>query len=154
MVIIGTVRFDFHELEDYRDKLSQLQVDAFLTACTKELAARLLRKVIKRTPVGQYPTNSGKNGGTLRKGWTGGKRDGASAYAQSLPIEKSGNVYRVTISNSEEYAPYVEYGHRTRNGGWCDGKFMLTISEQELREVAPAILEQKLNKFLKEALSD
>ena len=46
----------------------------------KELAARLLRKVILRTPVGVKPTNvsqevldehwKGYVGGTLRRGWT------------------------------------------------------------------------------------
>lgn len=152
---MGTVSFDFHELEEYRDRLSKLQVDSFLSACAKELAARLLRKVIKRTPpVGTYPKGSGKTGGTLKRGWTGAKEDSALAFAQSIPVEKSGNVYRITISNSVYYAPYVEYGHRKRNGGWCEGKFMLTIAEQELTESAPAILEQKLNKFLKEALID
>lgn len=41
-------------------KLNQEQVDLFIDACAKELAARLLAKVIKRTPVGDYPNSSGK----------------------------------------------------------------------------------------------
>ena len=48
-----------------------------MEACAKELAARLLAKVIKRTPVGQYPSGSGKVGGTLRRGWTAGKNQNA-----------------------------------------------------------------------------
>ena len=60
---------DFKELEKLRDKLTELQMNDF-GACAKELAARLLRKAIKRTPAGQYPPGSGKVGGTLRRGWT------------------------------------------------------------------------------------
>ena len=35
---------------------------------------------------------------------------------------------------------------------WVEGRFMLTISTQELEQQAPAILERKLYKFLKECL--
>ena len=44
---------------------------------------------------------------------------------------------------------YVEYGHRTANHkGWVSGKFMLTISEEELKTISPRILEKKLKKYL------
>ena len=101
----------------------------------------MLAKVIKRTPVGQYPKSSGKKGGTLRRGWTVGE------------IEKIGGVFHIEIINPVEYASYVEFGHRTRGGdGWVEGKFMLTISEQEIERDVPAILERKLQKYLKESL--
>ena len=68
-------KVDCSGLQKFRDKLkanlSSNQVDDFIESCAKELAARLLAKVIKRTPVGQYPKGSGKKGGTLRRGWTG-----------------------------------------------------------------------------------
>ena len=91
------VKIDIQGLEQFRDKLKQFsdeQVQIFITSCAKELAARLLAKVIKRTPVGEYGKSimrdesgeairlkSGKNkgkvkkqvvkkGGTLRRGWT------------------------------------------------------------------------------------
>ena len=34
---------------------------------------------------------------------------------------------------TKEYAPHVEYGHRTRNGGWVPGQFFLKrlVDEQE-----------------------
>lgn len=57
----------------------------------------------------------------------------------------------IEITNPTEYASYVEFGHRTKNHkGWVRGKFMLTISEQEIQEAAPAILERKLAKKLGE----
>ena len=146
---------DFRDLENFRQKLEENlggnQVDLFIEACAKELAARLLAKVIKRTPVGQYPSSSGKKGGTLRRGWTNGKSQAANAYANSLKVNRFGNTFVIEIINPVEYASYVEFGHRTRNHkGWVEGKFMLTISEDEIRKSAPRILEKKLEKYLKE----
>ena len=49
-------RFSFEGLEDLQRELKELdrETDAFLQSCAKELAARQLRMVVKRTPVGQY----------------------------------------------------------------------------------------------------
>jgi hypothetical protein len=101
------------------------------------LAARLLAKVIKRTPVGKYPASSGKKGGTLRRGWTIGA------------VKKIGDEYTIEVINPTEYAPYVEFGHRTPDhSGWVDGRFMLTISEQELQKDATKFLMNKLKSFM------
>lgn len=148
----GTINFrDFERIQNNLEKLNQEQVDLFIDACAKELAARLLAKVIKRTPVGDYPNSSGKKGGTLRRGWTGGKTQSAVAYADSLTIHHFGDAYVIEIVNPVEYASYVEFGHRTSNHkGWVNGRFMLTISEQEIQNAAPAIIEKKLMKQLGE----
>ena len=57
---------------------------------------------------------------------------------------------------------YVEYGHRQQSGrfvpvlgkklkkSWVRGQFMMTKSAKELSAQAPAILQRKLNKFLRE----
>ena len=143
------------------NKLQGAQKEEFFRQCAKELAARLLAKAIKRTPVGQYPQGSGKVGGTLRRGWTSkthgeaekgsGKGASAKSYADSLQVKHIGNIYEVEIINPVEYASYVEHGHRTRDHkGWVPGQFMLTISEEEIRKSSPKILEAKLNKFLGE----
>ena len=148
------VRLDYDELKKLKEQImlfgDPTQIDQFLTSCAKELAARLLAKVIKRTPVGQYPEGSGKTGGTLRRGWTAGNSSNATAYANSLQVQKVGGDYVIEIINPVEYASYVEFGHRTRNHqGWVEGQFMLTISEEEIRKSAPAILEKKLKNYLK-----
>ena len=160
---------DFSDLRRFRDRLEKNfdrnQVDLFIESCAKELAARLLAKVIKRTPVGEYDKpvkfttkdgkevsftpSTGKKGGTLRRGWAGEKSGGASAYANSLKVNRFGDVFVIEIKNPVEYASYVEFGHRTRGGnGWVEGKFMLTISEQEIKRDAPRVLENKLKKKL------
>lgn len=157
---------DIQELEEFRKKLEETfsgdQLYSFIESCAKELAARLLAKVIKRTPVGTYPKGSGKKGGTLRRGWTAGKQQDATAYAQSLKVNHFGDMYVIEIINPVEYAPYVEFGHRQEPGrfvpaigkrlkqGWVEGKFMLTISEQEIQKDAPRVLENKLKKKLGE----
>lgn len=64
----------FKELEKSLTKI-QKDVDDFIVSLSKEVAARLLSKVISRTPVGQYKKGSGKVGGTLRRGWTAGKKE-------------------------------------------------------------------------------
>lgn len=140
---------EFIELKKRIDKLQKYEFNSFCEAVAKELASRLLAKVIKRTPVGEYPNTTGKVGGTLRRGWTGEKSTNAKTYAESLPIKKSGNLIEIEIINPVEYASYVEYGHRTRNHqGWVNGRFMLTISENELQTQSPKIIEQKLMQYL------
>lgn len=152
MARTGQINFrDFDRLQENLEKLNQEQVDIFIDACAKELAARLLAKVIKRTPVGDYPNSSGKKGGTLRRGWTAEKNQSAVTYAQSLPVHHFGDTYIIEIINPVEYASYVEFGHRTANHkGWVNGRFMLTISEQEIQTAAPAIIEKKLMKQMGE----
>lgn len=160
----------YKELEDFTRKIEDLnkqQKEEFMKACCKELAARLLKKVIKRTKPGNYEN---KVGGTLRRGWTSektgdSKRDTTQAMYDNLfgsdqkisqknmSVRKEGNTYIIDVTNAVEYAAYVEYGHRKRNHqGWVPGKFMLTISEAELRTVTPQILERKLQKFLEDAM--
>ena len=173
---------DFKRFGKELEKIKSEQVEEFVKSCIKELAARLLRGVIRRTPVGNYSeevevtakrdskkhkkgekykkkvNKNGKQGGTLKRGWTATKsvgseglnKGGVKAYVDNTTVHHFGNTYVVNITNPVEYASYVEYGHRLRNGKYYPGKFMLTISEQELRRVTPAILESKIKKFLEE----
>lgn len=146
-------KVDFSELQKFVDKvetvLDEDQVQLFMEVCAKELAARLLTKVIKRTPVGVYPD---RVGGTLRRGWTAEKQQDVMTYVNSLNVTHSGDSFTIEIVNPVEYASYVEFGHRTRNHkGWVEGKFMLTISSQEVQEAAPGVLEKKLERKLGEA---
>lgn len=160
----STVRLDYDELEKLKEQIEKVaneeQMNRFFESCAKELAARLLAKVIKRTPVGDYSGDDyvdvkgrhhkghyvkGKVGGTLRRGWSADK---------NMTVNKVGNDYVIEIINPVEYASYVEFGHRTRNHkGWVEGHFMLTISEDEIRKSAPKILEKKLETYLKECFT-
>lgn len=148
-------KVDFSALKRVQDKFEKIsnEVDmtCFCEECCKELAARLLALVIPATPVGQYPKSSGKKGGTLRRGWGAKSAAEAKAYAESLNVTKTAGVYTIEIVNPIEYASYVEYGHRTPNHtGWVEGRYMLTVSEEKLKSITPALLERKLNAYLKE----
>lgn len=154
-------KFDYKELEKFKDKIEQLEdkKGEFMEACAKELAARLLAKVIKRTPVRKKENcPPGVVGGTLRRGWTAGQNvnktvDAARQFTDGMKVNKVGGVYKIEITNPVEYASYVEYGHRSRNHkDWKEGRFMLTIAEQEIKSVTPRILENKLKKMLGDAI--
>ena len=160
-------KVDFRQLKRMQKKMERLEkadFDKFCEDAAKELAARLLAKVIKRTLPGKY--KDGTTGGTLRRGWTAnshreaelsatfGGGNGVKKYADSMTVTKVGKVYQVEVINPVEYASYVEYGHRTRNHtGWVPGKFMMTISAVEVETAAPKIIEKKLLQFLKGAFN-
>lgn len=149
------------KFEKQLEKIKPEDSRVFIEGCAKELAARLLSKVIKKTPVGVYPASTGKVGGTLRRGWTSrshqeaasGSEGNVAAYVNSLEIRHEGDMYTIEIVNPVSYASYVEYGHRTRGGkGWVEGRFMLTVSEQEINELAPRLLEAKIMRYLGECM--
>lgn len=177
-------------IEEMEKEKEQLMIDTI-----KDLAGRLLRKVIKRTPVSSpnfgiatykrdnkkkgikkgdtiydkkgrarvlktktvsykkggktFSKTYGGQGGTLRKNWT------------VSDVRKNGGNYEIEVSNSTEYASYVEFGHRQTPGrfvpaigkrlkkSWVKGKFMLTISESELQKQAPSVIEKKITEWLK-----
>lgn len=136
-------------LKNLSRRLRDADIDRFIDECTYELAGRLLSLLRKNTLPGQYSPSSGKMGGTLRRGWTGGRNENPTAYARSLPIHRRGNNVEITIINPVEYASYVEYGHRTRGGkGWVAGKFIMTDAEQKIQQMSRARLERMLKDFL------
>lgn len=171
---------DFREFNQLRNQLVKMddEVTKLIEDCAKELAARFLAKVIKRTPVGDYTKEvnvtakrnskkykkgdvytkkvadgSGKVGGTLRRGWTGGTNLSGKAFASGMKVYYSGGQYILVVTNSVEYASHVEFGHRGRNlKGWTKGRFMMTISEKEIEGIVPALLEKKVTQKMKEWL--
>lgn len=148
----GNCDFDqLLKLQDNFAKLTEEDWERFCESCLKEMAKRLLSLVIPRTPVGVYSKKSGKKGGTLRRGWTGGKSGGkGQAYSQGLRVKKKGSIYEIEIINPVKYASYVEYGHRLPGGtGWVKGQFFLTVSERDLQLATPAIIEKKLQTLFK-----
>lgn len=145
----GLGDLDFSQLKKLQNKLNSLaSPEKLIEECAKEIAARLKAKVRRRTPVGKYPEESDKTGGTLRRAWRVGE------------IKRVGDTYYVEVVNPIEYASYVEFGHRQEPGryvpaigkklkkGWVKGKFMLKISADEVREITPQIIEKKIISYL------
>ena len=135
--------FDVRELKKFRDNLVELEknIDSVIEDCAKELAARLIREVKKRTPT---------DTGNLRRNW------------QVTDVTKDGFTYTIMVINQTEYAIYVEYGHRQQPGryvpainrrlkkGWVPGQFMMTISAEDIQRKAPQIVEKIIAKKLGE----
>lgn len=136
-----SVRVDTQELRQFKEKLESINTDSLLKEIAADLAARLLRKVKKRTPV---------DTGELRRNW------------QVSNIRLFERFCVVEIYNSTEYAEYVEFGHRQTPGryvpaigkrlkkAWVPGKFMLTLSAKELENMKDRIIRQKVEAWLKE----
>lgn len=89
------------ELKALKENVEKLDTDALCLACAKELTARLLAKVVKRTPVGQYPH---RVGGNLRRGWTGRVQKSVKQFVDEMHISRNGANYNVEIVNPVEYA--------------------------------------------------
>ena len=173
-------KVDFKELEKFYERLHKLpikDIDIFCRYASKQLAARLLQRVIKDTPVGKYPSETGKQGGMLRRGWFAKTHEEAEAsnilptpqmaieYANSLAITKVGSEYRIEIINPVEYASYVEFGHRQTPGryvpaigkrlkaSYVEPQYFLTNANQIIENQMTGILQRELDKFLKEAFN-
>lgn len=103
---------DTAELKAFANRLKKADNAAFETAkkaALSDCADRFVRYVRKKTPV---------KSGHLKGSW---HRDS---------IKERGKTLSVDIYNQVNYASYVEYGHRTRNGkGWVDGKYMMTKAQ-------------------------
>jgi len=145
-------RINLNDLRKFQKsllKMTKSELQQWNEAAVKELAARLLAKAGKRTPVYKKIPNDANahTGGTLRRGWTIGE------------VKKVGNEYTIEVFNPVHYAEYVEFGHRGvyvpelgkvmhKNTHWTEGQFMLTMSEQELQLEAPKIMMNKLKTFM------
>lgn len=129
---------DVKVFEDFRDKLQKVDKasDEIIKQAIIEIANRALRLIKNATPV---------DTGFLKGDW----------FISNM--KKSGNVWRIDISNLVEYAPYVEYGHRivSRDGatiGWHEGVFMMTISLKAVEKRVDQIVQRNLREYFAEAL--
>jgi hypothetical protein len=149
---MASIIVDVSALKKFADDLKNLaeeRLDSFFNETAKALAAEFIQRVIgideERTPRGET--------GQLRDGWS------------IDSITKVENGYEVRIVNPVEYASYVEYGHRgvfvpalgvtlhldTR---FTEGKFMMTKTEKEFLELAPQMIAERFEKFLREVMKD
>lgn len=85
---------------------------------------------------GRVKENTPKKTGRLQDSWKVGK------------IEKRGSEYYIEVYNNVDYAEPVEYGHRTRGGGFVPGRHMMELSLQEVAEKLPGYLQEWLDDFI------
>jgi hypothetical protein len=126
-------KFDFSEFEKlaktFKKMLDERVIERFIQDFLLEMAYRAERKIKKRTPV---------DTGELRRNWQVGR------------VERRGDAYQVEIYNNTHYAQFVEFGHRTGADltKWIEGRFMMTISMQEIERELPRYLEKRMIELL------
>lgn len=140
---MGWGKCEFSQLSKLAENVKALNdgvANEFTKDIANEIAIRLLRRIKQKTPVKE---------GTLRNGWAIGK------------ITQKGNSYTIEIINPVEHASYVEYGHRQTPGrfvpaigkrlkkSWVKGRFMMTLSFNEIGQLTPQIVSAKVWEELK-----
>jgi len=131
-------KFDFSEFEHlaktFKKALDERVIERFIQDFLLEMAYRAERKIKKRTPV---------DTGELRRNWKVGR------------VERRGDAYQVEIYNNTHYAQFVEYGHRTGKDltKWVEGRFMMTISMQEIERELPRYLEKRVTQLLNDLMN-
>lgn len=157
----GKVDFkDLKKLQKRMQKFEKVDAEALCIEIAKNLAQRVYRSAVKRTPV---------KSGELRRAWS-----------VSEVVNVGGATYEIEIINSMEYASYVEYGHRQQPGrfvpgywqgnefiydpdsntgmvlkvSWVKGRFMLTKAEQMVDSKKEKIIEKMLLEKLNEVFGD
>ena len=82
--------------------------------------------------------------------------------SQKATTANVGDDLTVVISNPMEYASWVEYGHKQEVGRyvpalgkrlknpWVEGRYMLTISVDEVQQILPQRLHRQFEKYLKD----
>lgn len=122
---------DFREFEEFiaNTKKAQLDYNKFLENFLVNIALDILVRTKERTPMGET--------GFLKKSWHLG------------PIGRNGNELTIELINSMEYASFVENGHFTRNRkSWVEGRFMATISIDEVESVLEQRYHSEFRNFL------
>lgn len=126
-------KFNFSEFEQlaktFKKALDERVIERFIQDFLLEMAYRSERKIKKRTPV---------DTGELRRNWQVGQ------------VERRGDAYIVEIFNNTHYAQFVEYGHRAGKDltKWVEGRFMMTISMQQIEKELPRYLEKRMIELL------
>lgn len=140
--------FDYSAFEEWAKQIDKLVDNKTAEKMTKqtllELATAVLRRTKQKTPV---------ISGHLRRNWQIGQ------------VIKNGDYYEIEVFNPIEYAEFVEYGHRQEVGRYVpalgkklkqpyvEGQHMLRLSVQEVEELMPEVLEQKMAEMMEAVFS-
>ena len=135
--------YDYSEIIEFNNRVDRAQ----------EIVDRLFRETIKEIALDFLVIAKGKTPektGLLKDRWKIGE------------IQRKGDDYVIEVFDSVDYASFVEDGHRTRKGqgkkssrinskAWVEGRFMMKLTEDDIRMKMPRYL-QKMEKKLAEEL--
>lgn len=128
---MGMGKVNFKQLKQLQKDLikCEQQLEQNIETVANQIADEYIEQVKARTPV----TNTNE----LRNNWK-----------KEVTSDGKGD-YFITISNDTEYASQVEYGSKTADGGFKQGKFMLHITEQEMEKRVSKLVDEHMTKTLK-----
>lgn len=125
--------FEFNEMHKLKANLIELNKTSHIIhmKVAKRVAQLAIRKVKKMTPVDR---------GDLRNNW-------------KYDVIKKGDTFIIVIYNQLEYASFVEKGHRIviagKTVGWVEGRFMLKLTEDEMKRIAPNMWKREVEKEMR-----
>lgn len=136
--------YDDSDVQEFLKRLERAQaiIDSEFMQAAKDIGLAFLKEVKEQTPKGLT--------GKLNQSW-------------KMEVSKNGNVYEVIAFNPMEYASFVESGHRQQVGRyvpaigkrlvnpWVEGRFMMRLTEEQIKQKIPQITQQ-IEERLKEEL--
>lgn len=111
----GFLDIDIRELKKFKDSLEKLKSD------TKREMAQLLDLNTNRM-VADIKRNTPVDTGLLRNSF------------ERTEIQGNEQGFQTEVSTNLEYAPYIEYGHRMKGGGFVKGHFMVYEAEKRIQK--------------------
>ncbi len=165
--------FNFKQYERWAKNLhvATEEFELFLKQFLLEMAQRCIAKTKKRTPVDTGALRNSWSIGSQKIELRGTGKFNKKTGHELVEIDPDksdvasilvvGNTMYVEIYNSMEYSLYVEKGHsqepgryvpaigKTLKRDWVEGKFMLTISIDEIRQQIPARFSKAFKEFIK-----
>lgn len=131
--------FDFSQLEKFAKNWNKgvNELDQFYRGFLTEIAYRIFEKT-KDRQAGKFGTPPAVKTGAMLNAWRVGK------------VRSVGRNVEIDITNFMDYASFVEFGARNVDGTWRDGRFMLTISMDEIQQQMPLRFQKNFAAWLTE----
>lgn len=144
ITLVGT-----EELEQELIRLNSVRFDAVVTKNTTQLFNRAKTNANNR--VGGTPVDTGELRLSVRADLLGGKsmhvKDNENGGLSTLVDTSNISTFSsATVGYTKEYAPHVEYGHRTRNGGYVHGQRFLQKNVEKQKEIYITDLRRAIKK--------
>lgn len=153
--------FDFKEYENYVKKIesiSQGEFKLFLKQFLLEMAQRVVARAKPRTPVdtGYLRNSIGIENQKIVQHETEATNKRTGHHLAAIDTSNSdidsialiGDELQVTIVAGAEYASFIEYGHPYKNGRMYPGRYMITLSVNEIQEQIPKRFDSQFKQFL------
>lgn len=121
--------FGFDELEKKLLNILTVQYPEEIQKKLKQIALSAQTSIAYNTPV---------DTGNLKRSWT-----------ISEPKHINGE-WTIEVGSNLEYAPHLEYGHKTPSGGFVQGYHMVEISVKQLEQQLPSDLKDWLQSLMRE----